>query len=641
VSIAEVQREHVVAVMRQADRVGRQEFVRVNGFGFATSYLLRHDGHFYDPKAVVGVAHGLVDGNAPLTAESFDSTQAIARLRALDFEVVDFSRLWWVNQGSTFRQERAGGYVWAPKVTKRGTPVGHHTAVNELRTGDLILHYKDGHVRAIGRVRANPESMSRPGDLPDDAWEDDGYGCRVDYRDLTDPIALSELPNRQATVGPFDVNGGAKQGYLFPIDNGELFPLLEYLSQRLPALFDSSVPRDRPATVEARAGAVATELPDDPIHVLLVRSKNMVLEGVPGTGKSFAIERLAESWAARTGRELLRFGGQPFAVQVMHPSSSYEDFIEGIRPRSSTSAVGTTWFDAPVGTSSDFVVEDGFFLRVCSAAASRPDCDVLVLLDEFNRCNVPSVLGDLLLTLEASRRATYQGGNPRAATAKDWRTAVPVQLPYSGRLFFVPDNVYLVATINTTDRSVASLDAAIRRRFAFYRIEPEFEGVLDEASALEPRGAAAVRTAVGLVQRVNGVLLRCIGADALLGPSYLYDLCRSLREADESVVETQVARVWQYNVIPQLVDGLRSYGAEDLLAPETRRAWFTDHGDELSGRPDPSEEFAALDGYLRSIGLGIEVNGTGLARGARLVSRVDVSWTQPDLAVELADGPQA
>ena len=162
VSLAEVQREHVVAVMKQADRLGRQEFVRLNGFGFATSYLLRHGGHFYDPKAVVGAAHGVIDGLAPLTADQFDATQAIARLRFLGFDVVEFSKLWWVNQGSTYRQERDGGYVWAPKVTKRGTSVGHHTAVNDLRPGDLILHYKDGHVRAVGRVSANPESMRRP-----------------------------------------------------------------------------------------------------------------------------------------------------------------------------------------------------------------------------------------------------------------------------------------------------------------------------------------------------------------------------------------------------------------------------------------------------------------------------------------------
>ena len=212
------------------------------------------------------------------------------------------------------------------------------------------------------------------------------------------------------------------------------FPLLEYLNRRLPGLFNGWRPWISRQQQKRGQERWRRTFQTTPSMTCWFCRRTWSSRACRGTGKSFAIERLAESSAAGTGRKLLRFGNQPFAVQVMHPSSSYEDFIEGIRPRSSSGAGGTEWFDAPVGTSSDFVVEDGFFLRVCAAAASRPDRDVLVLLDEFNRCNVPSVLGDLLLTLEASRRATYVGGDQRGATAQDWRTAVPVQLPYSGRL---------------------------------------------------------------------------------------------------------------------------------------------------------------------------------------------------------------
>jgi 5-methylcytosine-specific restriction endonuclease McrBC GTP-binding regulatory subunit McrB len=140
----------------------------------------------------------------------------------------------------------------------------------------------------------------------------------------------------------------------------------------------------------------------------------------------------------------------------MHPSSSYEDFMEGLRPKAEMGA-DAPFFDEPAATGGDFVVDDGFFLRVCAHAVSNPDRDVLVLIDELNRCNVPSVLGDLLLTLEASRRATYRELSGTAPTAQDWDTSVLVRLPYSGRTFFVPENVYVVATTNTTDRSVAPL----------------------------------------------------------------------------------------------------------------------------------------------------------------------------------------
>ena len=69
---------------------------------------------------------------------------------ALAFEVVPFNGLWWVNQGATYREEQAGGYVWAPKVTKAGRPVSHHVAVSLFREGQQIVHYASGAIRAIG-----------------------------------------------------------------------------------------------------------------------------------------------------------------------------------------------------------------------------------------------------------------------------------------------------------------------------------------------------------------------------------------------------------------------------------------------------------------------------------------------------------
>ena len=181
---------------------------------------------------------------------------------------------------------------------------------------------------------------------------------------------------------------------------------------------------------------------DSQLLDLLLAFKNVVLEGVPGTGKSYAVESIAEAWEGRTGRALYRFESQPFTATVMHPSASYEDFIEGLRPTSPNSDTGTRFFDSPAGGDGRFSVNNGFFLRACSVAAHNPDHDVLVLLDELNRCNISSVLGDLLLTLEASRRAQFTGATPETATAADWLTAVPVTLPYSRRTFFVPENLY-------------------------------------------------------------------------------------------------------------------------------------------------------------------------------------------------------
>ncbi|MGZ3357218.1 MAG: McrB family protein [Isosphaeraceae bacterium] len=634
--MSDIGNEHVELAMAEAEELGRGSFLAKYGFGHATTYLVRHDGRFFDPKALVGVAHGFTESGRPLTVNDFDATEGIARLRTLGFEIVPFKGLWWVNQGATYKHEQEGGYVWAPKLTKAGRPAAHHVAVSQLRPGQQIVHYASGAIRAIGYVAADPESVRKPDELTGDAWDVDGYGCRVAYRELQQPIPRNQVPNRTAAVGPFDVNGDLKQGYLFRVADDELFPLLEFLNLQVPDLFvEPALAADDPFE-----GLPPEQSPTDPIHDLLVLARNVVLEGVPGTGKSFAIERLSAEWQRRTGRALVSFAGKPFAAQVMHPSSSYEDFMEGLRPASGPlSPDQAKMFDEPVSGGGEFVVDDGFFLGVCAQAVRHPDKDVLVLIDELNRCNVSSVLGDLLLTLEASRRAKFAGESDQLpASAGDWMVSVPVRLPYSGRTFFVPDNVYVVATTNTTDRSVAPLDAAIRRRFAFYRIEPDVAGAVDLANQVLPADRARrLEQSASMLRVLNeDALAPCLGPDAMLGPSYLYSLVDSLRVAGGL---NGASTVWRYSVVPQLIDVTRSYGAEDLLSFSTRNDWFADHGAELIEVADGAREaLGRLDTFLASLGFRIVVDGTGLARGARVIDatrgRVDISHEPVELANE-------
>jgi hypothetical protein len=191
----------------------------------------------------------------------------------------------------------------------------------------------------------------------------------------------------------------------------------------------------------------------------------LVLEGVPGTGKTHHVRELVELIRNQQGLapdaepawDRVRGDGQGRFAITLHPATAYEDFVEGIRPSASGSRAGRngawaaqgrkpavtpeqagTWFweDPPIapseGSPSPFSVEDGFFIRVCAEAVHFPKHDFVVLLDELNRCNLPKVLGDLLTTIEASKRATWSG------TSWDVRFAQVVSLPYSGRLSSCP-----------------------------------------------------------------------------------------------------------------------------------------------------------------------------------------------------------
>lgn len=232
--------------------------------------------------------------------------------------------------------------------------------------------------------------------------------------------------------------------------------------------------------------------------------KNAILEGPPGTGKTYVVSEIAALWPQATQRTLGGDGDGKYAI-TFHPSTTYEEFIEGLR-----------YDDDP--DSPGFKRRDGFLMNVIKEAQDFPEKDFLVLLDEINRANVPKVLGDVLLCMESTKRSTNVPGT------KDWRGGSTVTLPYSGRLFSIPDNVYLLGTMNTSDRSIAPLDSALRRRFGFVRVDPLGGAALTKAIESVDGEAAATRMArsVNALSNLNAVLRDCLGPDAMLGHSYLF-----------------------------------------------------------------------------------------------------------------------
>ena len=129
--------------------------------------------------------------------------------------------VWWVNQGQTYAKERDGSYIWAPQKTKSGTPASHHTAVDDVRRGDRIVHYAKGHIRAAGIAVSDGREQRRPDELSGDAWEVDGYSADVEYHELERPIPLAEIDisYREGGGGPFTAAGAVQQGYLFRVSD--------------------------------------------------------------------------------------------------------------------------------------------------------------------------------------------------------------------------------------------------------------------------------------------------------------------------------------------------------------------------------------------------------------------------------------
>ena len=271
------------------------------------------------------------------------------------------------------------------------------------------------------------------------------------------------------------------------------------------------------------------------INVLLEDKKQVIFQGPPGTGKTYVAQALAEHLAGSEDRVTL--------VQF-HPSYAYEDFVQGYRP------------DSTDGGQLTYQLREGPLMRAAKAAECNPDAKHFLIIDEINRGNLAKVFGELYFLLE------YRNED--------------IRLQYTDEPFALPENLYIIGTMNTADRSIALVDLALRRRFYFVEFHPDrwpIEGLLRRY--LEKNPPAADWDVAGLVDRANALLSD--EPNAAIGPSYFMK-----PGLDEAAVE----RIWKYGVLPYIEE--RLFGQDD-----GRLADFD--LDKMLGN-DPSPQLSPVDG---------------------------------------------
>jgi len=233
--------------------------------------------------------------------------------------------------------------------------------------------------------------------------------------------------------------------------------------------------------------------------------KQVIYYGPPGTGKTFTAILLAHkilfgsedhSMTFKQIKEKLSsekskgtdLSGR-FSFITFHQSYSYEDFIEGIRPVVS---------NALAGGQISYHIKDGLFKDICNKAARDTSQNYVLVIDEINRGNISKIFGEMITLLEENKRMGE-------------KEEVTVQLPYSGDEFRIPNNVYIIGTMNSTDKSIALVDIALRRRFHFERLNVNLSLIKNESAR-------------NFLESINKIIRALKNPDYEIGHSYFMNI---------------------------------------------------------------------------------------------------------------------
>ncbi len=378
-------------------------------------------------------------------------------------------------------------------VEREDTKTAVFAFLSVMKPGDLALYQHGGTVR-IGVVLGEPEQNDRR--------------LRRKVRWLDEAHTSTELPRhvqRQLSTPGIIVDVtkviSALQALLPPEAEADAEDEAAPETVAIPLIQGF-----RPLTEEFAASLHMQLEPLQEIAGLLQENRQVVLYGPPGTGKTYLAKHLAAELAADSTDERVKL------VQF-HPSYAYEDFFEGYRPDKTDD--GQVSFKLVAGP-----------LRRLAEEAAKPENaskPYFLIIDEMNRANLAKVFGELYFLLEYRDDRIYLQYSPNE--------------PFS-----LPDNLYIIGTMNTADRSIAMMDAAIRRRFAFIELHPQTEPVRGSLRRfLEARGLDSLNA--DLLDELNNSIDEW-DRDLMIGPSYF------MKSAAHT--PSGLRRIWKYELMPLL-----------------------------------------------------------------------------------------
>ena len=379
---------------------------------------------------------------------------------------------WWINANPNvwrITDFEVGQEQTYTTLNEKGNKRTHYEYFHQVKKGDLFLGYASSPVKKVVSIF----EATRPVYVNDDTGQEEI--AFVIQKFLPDPVAIEAV-----TALPEFAESEIKNNR-----QGSLYKLTK---EQYHAVLDNDIIKEEEIEEYGKEDALEMLFIDDSAFDNVLKTlrykKNIILQGPPGTGKTFMAKLIAYAFMEEKDNsktEMIQF----------HQSYAYEDFMQGYRPKED----------------GKFRLEFGVFYRFCKRAQSDPNKKYFFIIDEINRGNLSKIFGELMLLLEGDKRGPE----------------FEVALTYSQGLeskFYIPENVYLIGTMNTADRSLSIVDYALRRRFAFIDVVPAFNSKFRQYLLTRGVDQALVARICDRIEKLNTTIEKSVGRGFRIGHSY-------------------------------------------------------------------------------------------------------------------------